>query len=206
MTEYKPGTNSPIIYEYLKKYQDDPTSRIFAPLAEAYRRAGLLDEAIEIAREGLLVHPSFVGGRVALARALFDKKMYEEVVEELAPVARDVPDNLVAQRLLADSSLMLGRVTEALSYYKMLLFFAPNDTETAQLVQDLEQQAYSKGALVLRTDTPTNFQEKPLSEALAHSPEARQKKWILKVELLQSLLQKIERYRMVQAFQKPSIG
>ena len=57
----------PIIYEYLKKYQEDPSSRVFAPLAESYRKAGLADEAIEIAREGLRVHPNFVGGRVALA-------------------------------------------------------------------------------------------------------------------------------------------
>src|SRR5262245_34688745 len=104
---------SPLIYSYLKKYQEDPTSRVFAPLAEAYRKAGLVDEAIEIAREGLGVHPGFVGGRVALARALFDKKSYDEVIAELVPIIQDVPDNLVAQRLLAESYLMTGRLAEA---------------------------------------------------------------------------------------------
>src|SRR3954468_23950919 len=96
----------PQIYEYLKKYQEDPTSRIFAPLAEAYRKAGLVDEAIEIAREGLRVHPHFVGGRVALARALFDKEKYEEVATELSAVVQDAPDNLIAQRLLGESCLL----------------------------------------------------------------------------------------------------
>src|SRR5665213_3540197 len=94
---------SPVLYTYLKKYQEDPTSRVFAPLAEAYRKAGLLNEAIEIAREGLRLHPTFVGGRVALARALFDNHLYSQVIDELALVVRDVPDNLVAQRLLAES-------------------------------------------------------------------------------------------------------
>src|SRR3954468_18642982 len=94
---------NPIIYNYLKKFQEDPTSRVFAPLAEAYRKAGLVDEAIEIAREGLRIHPTFIGGRVALARCLFDKAAYSEVISELTPVVRDVPDNLVAQRLLAES-------------------------------------------------------------------------------------------------------
>src|SRR5215211_6978494 len=117
------GGNSPLIYGYLKKYQDDPTSRVFAPLAEAYRKSGLIDEAIEIAREGLRIHPNFVGGRVALARALFEKNLFEEVIEELQVIIRDVPDNLVAQRLMADSSLMLGRITDALGAYKMLLYF-----------------------------------------------------------------------------------
>ena len=64
---------NPQIYHYLRRYQEDPRSRVFAPLAEAYRKAGLLDEAIEIARDGVRVHPHFVGGKVALARALFDK-------------------------------------------------------------------------------------------------------------------------------------
>src|SRR3954451_675653 len=103
---------SPLIYGYLKKYQDDPTSRVFAPLAEAYRKAGLIDEAIDIAREGLKNHPGFVGGRVALARALFEKKEYEQVIEEVKQVVQDVPDNLVAQKLLAESCLMLGQVAE----------------------------------------------------------------------------------------------
>ena len=92
----------PQIYEYLRKYQEDPTSRIFAPLAEAYRKAGLVDEAVEIAREGLRFHPTFIGGRVALARCLFDKKLYQDVVDELSNVVRDVPDNLVAQRIIAE--------------------------------------------------------------------------------------------------------
>src|SRR6185312_9547163 len=98
--------NNNLIYHYLKKYQDDPSSRVFAPLAEAYRKAGLINEAIEVARDGLRIHPRFMGGRVALARALFDKRCYQEVVDELNTVVQDIPDNLVAQRLLADSNLM----------------------------------------------------------------------------------------------------
>src|SRR3954463_4792409 len=104
------SSTHPEIYSFLKKYQDDPSSRVFAPLAEAYRKAGLVNEAIEIAREGLKMHPRFMGGRVALARALFDKKQYQEVVEELSPIVQDIPDNLVAQKLLAESCLILGKV------------------------------------------------------------------------------------------------
>ena len=163
-------TQHPLIYKYLKKYQDDPASRIFAPLAEAYRKAGLVDEAIDIAREGLKVHPRFIAGRVALARALFDKRLYQEVVDELTSVVEDIPDNLVAQRLLAESFLMLGRMAESLSAYKMLLYFAPQDSETAQMVQELENQAYEKGTLILRTDPQQTqlpeFLNDPLREQL----------------------------------------
>lgn len=191
---------TPLIFGYLKKYQDDPTSRVFAPLAEAYRKAGLVNEAIEIAREGLQVHPHFVGGRVALARALFDNKKYDEVVQELSAVVQDAPDNLVAQRLLAESCLILGRVTEALGAYKMLLFFAPHDPETAQIVQELEAQAYDQGAMVLRSDPAKpeplpDFSEQKAEGAIASDPGLRRALWISKVERLQRMLQSVERYR-----------
>lgn len=193
--------HTPIIYHYLKKYQDDPSSRVFAPLAEAYRKAGLVEEAIEIAREGLRIHPHFVGGRVALARALFEKKLYAEVVDELSKVIQDAPDNLVAQRLLGESCLMLGRVAEALGAYKMLLFFSPQDADTAKIVQELEAQAYEKGSLVLRTDPRPRpedlpqFSEAGAASAIEEDPGLKRARWIGRVELLQSMLQRVERYR-----------
>ncbi len=187
---------SPLIYDYLKKYQEDPTSRIFAPLAEAYRKAGLLDEAIEIAREGLRVHPNFVGGRVALARALFEKKQYDEVVNELSIVVREVPDNIVAQRLLAESSLMLGRLSDALGAFKMLLYFNPGDTETARVVAELEAQAYEDGMLILRKDpAPQKMMIKPARDAISGDEKLKTADQIDRIELLQGLLVKIERYR-----------
>jgi tetratricopeptide (TPR) repeat protein len=191
---------SPALYSYLKRYQEDPKSRVFAPLAEAYRKAGLVEEAIEIAREGLRNHPNFIGGRVALARALFDRKSYDEVIDELAPVIQDAPDNLAAQRLLAESFLIRGRVAEALGCYKMVLYYAPQDSEVARIVEELEIQAYEQGALVLRTDPPQTpavdaFEEKPAAEAVQGDPGLRRQSWARRVELLQTMLQRVERYR-----------
>ena len=191
-----PGSYSPALYEYLRKYQEDPTSRIFAPLAEAYRKSGLAKEAVEIAREGLRVHPQFIGGRVALARALFDLRQYEEVMVELRSVIRDVPDNLVAQRLFGDSALMVGRPEEALTAFKMLLYFAPSDVEVAQLVHELESRMYQEGSVRVRKDSaPVTFQTKPVSEAFAGDRSLSRARWKRQIELLQGMLQRVERYR-----------
>ncbi len=192
---------SPLIYSYLKKFQQDPSSRVFAPLAEAYRKAGLIEEAIEIAREGLRVHPTFASGRVALARALFDKKKYQEVLDELTPVVNEIPDNLVAQRLVAESSLMLGRVAQALASYKMLLYFVPQDQEVAQMVFELEKGAYEKGTLVLRKDPELKqgYQVKPSRLALAQDPDEQKRKWVRGIEILQDLLLRVERYRLTRS-------
>lgn len=201
MKKSPPG--SPLLYSYLKKYQEDPSSRVFAPLAEAYRKAGLIDEAIEIAREGLRLHPQFTGGRVALSRALFDKKLYADVLTELQNVVQEAPDNLVAQRLVAESSLMLGRVAEALTAYKMLLYFTPQDTEISQIVQELEVQAYEKGTLVLRKDADPipHFSVKTGKDAFSDDPDRVKGGWIQKIERLQVLLQRVERYRLTRASQ-----
>ena len=196
--------NTPLIYAYLRKYQEDPTSRVFAPLAEAYRKAGMPHEAVEIAHEGLKHHPNFIGGRVALARALFDLKKYTEVIEELAPRIRDVPDNLIAQRLLGDSFLVLGLVAEALSSFKMLLYYAPQDVEVAKMVQELESQAYSQGRLILKTQSFAEaesseelpmFDIRSVGSVVAADPAVKKARHIERIEKLQTMLSKIATYR-----------
>ena len=200
--EKRTSSFSPLIFDYLKKYQDDPKSRVFAPLAEAYRKAGMLKEAVEIAREGLVVHPQFVGGRVALARALFDQQDYESVLNELSQVVRDVPDNLVAQRLFAESALILGRILEALGAYKMLLYFNPSDAEAGRMVKELEAQSYDQGALVLRTDPAPQkqlYSIKTAKDAIEGDDELIRAKKFRQIEFLQSVLPSLERYRLAVA-------
>ncbi len=189
---------NPQIYHYLRRYQEDPRSRVFAPLAEAYRKAGLIDEAIEIARDGVRIHPHFVGGRVALARALFDKGDYANVVKELEPIVLDSPDNLIAQKLLAESYLILGRVTDALSAYKVLLFFMPGDQEVAGLVQEIEARAYEDGLLVLNRD-PIPLRSYSVSDAdtaISNDPDILKREWVNKIEMLQGMLLRIERFKL----------
>jgi tetratricopeptide (TPR) repeat protein len=194
----KPSRGNPQIYHYLKKYQADPRSRVFAPLAEAYRKAGLLDEAIEICRDGIRYHPNFIGGRVALARALFDKGDYEATVKELSPVVIDAPDNLVAQKILAESCLILGKLAEALASYKVLLFFMPKDEEIAKLVQELESRAYEDGLLVLQDDPLPlkSFSVQAADRAISGDPLVKKQEWINRIELLQALLLRVQRIKL----------
>jgi tetratricopeptide (TPR) repeat protein len=197
----KMGTQgTPQIYHYLRKYQDDPNSRVFAPLAESYRKAGLLDQAIEIAREGCKRHPHFIGGRVALARALFDRGLFAEVLTELEPVALEAPDNLVAQKLLAESYLILGRIAQALAAYKTLLFLLPHDLEIPQLVQEIESKAYEQGALVLQREpiAVKNFSIQGAQDAISKDPDVKRKEWIKRVECLQSLLVRVQRFKLAR--------
>ncbi len=193
---------NPQIYHYLKKYQEDPKSRVFAPLAESYRKAGLLDEAIEICRDGIRHHPHFIGGHVALARALFDKGDYEATIKELEPVVLDAPDNLVAQKLLAESYLILGRLSDSLAAYKVLLFFMPQDQEIARLVQEIESRAYEDGVMVLQKDPIPlkSYSVKTADTAISSDPGVRKKEWVSRVVLLQELLLRVERIKLAKQY------
>lgn len=132
-------TQPPYFNEYLRRYREDPTSRVFAPLAEAYRRMGRVDDAIAICLEGLTHHPLFHGGRVALAKAYLDKRQFREACAELCRVILAVPENLLAQRLLGDTWMELNDRVQALHCYKMALLLSPNDVQLAERVHRLER-------------------------------------------------------------------
>jgi len=128
----------PNLEKYLKEYQENPRSKVFAPLAEAYRKSGLIDEAIEICREGLEYHPNFNSGIVALARCYFDKALYTAAIKELEKVVSEVPDNYLAQKLLAQSYSMVGDKNNCLKAYKTVLFLNPRDEDVKKIIAEME--------------------------------------------------------------------
>ena len=130
----------PYLEKYLKEYQENPRSRVFAPLAEAYRKSGLIDEAMEICKEGLEYHPNFLSGIVALARCYFDKGMYTAAIKELEKVTSEVPDNYLAQKLLALSYSLVGDRNNALKAFKMVLYMNPRDKEAKISIIEIENE------------------------------------------------------------------
>jgi len=129
------------IREYIRQYQQDPTSRIFAPLADAYRKMHRHAEAISILNEGLKHHREFHGARVCLAKCYFETKRFREAKEELAAVVQHVPENLMAQRLLGETLELLGDTGAALHAFKMAHILAPQDVALAEKIHALEKNA-----------------------------------------------------------------
>jgi hypothetical protein len=131
------GSASAEIGKYLEILAKEPNSRVFAPLAEAYRKAGLLEDAIETAREGLQVHPNYLGGRVALGRAYFEKRMYGEAREEMQRVVKAAPDNLMAHKILGQISWEQGDAPAAEKAFRMVLVLDPRDNEARQALDKI---------------------------------------------------------------------
>jgi len=57
-----------------KRWAENPKGRNFAPLADAYRKAGELDRAIELCKSGLERHPDYVSAHIVYGRCFLDLK------------------------------------------------------------------------------------------------------------------------------------
>lgn len=129
------------IDKFVAQLAKDPKSRAFAPLADAYRKVGLLDEAIDVCVEGLKHHTNWTGGRVALARAYFEKGTKDKARQELEKVVKVAPDNPLAQRLLGILYQETGETAKAVTAFKTVLIFSPDDAEARDRLAALDPSA-----------------------------------------------------------------
>ncbi len=126
------------INRYHQIYLKDPESKIFAPLAEAYRKAGQLEHAYAIAKKGLKDHPEFASGQVTFARILIDMNEKEKAISHLKLATEMSPDNFLAHKLLGETYIQLKKLAEALQVFKMALYLDPMDEFAKKMVKKLE--------------------------------------------------------------------
>jgi tetratricopeptide (TPR) repeat protein len=129
---------SSLLVKYLNLYKQKPTSRVFAPLAESYRKIGMINEAFDVLSQGLKYHPDYVLGHLVLANCYFDKKSYQKAFDTIQPYVADNIDNLSLQKLFAEICLKVGKLEDALQTYKYLLFLNPREPEFIKKVHALE--------------------------------------------------------------------
>jgi tetratricopeptide (TPR) repeat protein len=126
----------------IEKYQSilakDPSSQVFAPLAEAYREMGMLKEASQIVTAGVQRHPQFVGGLITFAKILREAQQIEKALESLKKATELAPENVLAHQLTAELQLELKNPKDALKSFKMILFLNPTSHSAQRAIQKLE--------------------------------------------------------------------
>lgn len=125
------------IDELTRRLARAPGSIAFAQLAEALRRAGRIDEAVEACRAGLVHHPDYLSAHVTLGRALIEQGDLDAAETELAGVLAAAPENLAAMRGLAEIHERRGQQGEALAHYRRALTLAPHDPDLEETVSRL---------------------------------------------------------------------
>ncbi|NJD54835.1 MAG: tetratricopeptide repeat protein [Nitrospirae bacterium] len=124
-----------------EKFEKDPNSKLFLPLAEEYRKEGMLDEAIDVLRAGVEKHQAYTSAKVLLGKIYLEKGMLDEARREFEGVIASVPDNLFAHKKLAEIYRDTGEATLAIKAFKAILKLNPMDEDTLNNLKELEALA-----------------------------------------------------------------
>jgi tetratricopeptide (TPR) repeat protein len=107
------------IRDLLGRIARNAASPLFVGLAEEYRAAGDLPEAIRTLEKGILSHPVYVAARVALGRAYLEAGRPEAAAEMFSRALALDPANMVSARSLAEIHLARGERIEAIKKFKL---------------------------------------------------------------------------------------
>jgi len=131
-----------------EKVAKDPNSKLFVPLAEEYKKRGMIDEAVSVLTEGLNSQPGYMSARVALGKIYLEKNMTAEAKEEFEKVVSAVQDNLFAHKKLAEIYRDMGDKARAITAYKTVLKLNSLDEDAVsnlEALQSSDRSAASHG-------------------------------------------------------------
>ncbi len=169
-----------------ERVEKDPQSKLFVPLAEEYKKAGMLDEAIEVLRRGLEQQPNYMSARVSLGKIYLEKGMITEAQEEFERVIAAIPDNLFSHRKLSDIYYSQGNKAKAIEECNIILSLNSSDIEARNLLDLLKDTEESREEATLKEAEGVS------TEAVAPVEEEMQPMDILKEEVKSAIPEKQE--------------
>lgn len=124
-----------------KRQRENPKGRNFAPLADAYRKAGELDRAIELCRRGLQEHPDYISAQIVYGRCLIDKHDDPGAEQVFRRVLELDPENILGLRILAEIGERGGRPEQAVEWLTRLLAADPMNGDAAEALARVRAKA-----------------------------------------------------------------
>jgi tetratricopeptide (TPR) repeat protein len=135
-----------------KRWAENPKGRNFAPLADAYRKAGELDRALELCTAGLELHPDYVSAHIVFGRCLIDQKNDPGASEVFRKVLALDPENVLALKILAEIADRGARYDEAAEWLSRLLAADPMNGDAAEALA----RAKGRAARTAANQTPAS--------------------------------------------------
>ncbi|MBI1968065.1 MAG: tetratricopeptide repeat protein, partial [Gemmatimonadetes bacterium] len=133
-----------------RRFAENPSGRNFAPLADAYRKAGELDRAIELCKGGLERHPDYVSAHIVYGRCLMDMKNDAEAEQVFQKILSLDPENIIALKVLADIADRNGRYEDTVQWLSRLLAADPMNGDASEALA----RAKGKAALAAKVTEP----------------------------------------------------
>jgi tetratricopeptide (TPR) repeat protein len=128
------------IRRFAAQYSHNPDSLVFARLADAYRKAGDPDKALQLLEQGLRRHPDYLSAHIVRARAFRDLGRHDEAVLAFQAVLELDGQNLVAVQGLAALAAERDHLHESKHWYELITQIDPMNLEAAENLRRVEEQ------------------------------------------------------------------
>ena len=145
--------NSALIEDLRKQFAENPR-RVFARLANEYRKSGDLDVAIEICRAHVPLQPTYISGYIVLGQALFERGQPDEARSTFETALSLDPENLIALRQLGDIARASGDLDAARGWYHKLLEVDPQNEDIAAQLEALDVPTQSAATPITAATAP----------------------------------------------------
>jgi len=132
-------TDNPELEALFERYRTAPASYVFAPLADACRKAGMLEEAVEICAAGVARHPRYPSGYVVQGKCYFDQRNIAAAEKAFRAVLELDENNLVALKYLGVIMVGRGEREQATEYFQHILALDPEDREIRRILSELKE-------------------------------------------------------------------
>ena len=156
-----PMSALPRIDELKKRYEENPR-RFYATLANEYRKAGNVEQAISLCEQHVSEQPVTLNAWVVYGQALTDAGRLDEAAATFRSALSLDPENLIALRHLGDIARASGNAGEARDWYARVLDVDPRNHEITSMLAQLP--AASK-----RVPTPAGIRAATPPAATAHA-------------------------------------
>jgi len=118
-----------------KILDDNPSSQIFAALAEAYRKKGDLDKAFRVCQNGLKVHPNYGSAHLVMAKINLDKGMYDWAETEVQKAVELDGATRATELLLSEIYIYKGDFNKACRMLEALHQGDPHNEQITKLLE-----------------------------------------------------------------------
>jgi len=124
------------IEKHRRRWEENPKGLTFAPYADALRKAGEAEQALDVLKAGLEHHPDYIPANIVLGRCHLDLGDDPSAEGAFGQVLALDPENVIALKALADVSERGQRWGSATRWLDLLLAIdRGNDAAREQMVR-----------------------------------------------------------------------
>ncbi|MEZ5358742.1 MAG: roadblock/LC7 domain-containing protein [Candidatus Zixiibacteriota bacterium] len=131
-----------------KILEENPSSQIFAALAEAHRKKGELDIAFRVCQNGLKIHPNYGSAHLVMAKINMDKGLYDWAETEINKAMELDGTTRATELLLSEIHIYKGEFNQACRILEKLHQTDPDNDQIKRLLDIAKKMPLDKGAPV----------------------------------------------------------